>query len=169
MQKRRFFDAAAMVGQRGIKHRLDAWRTEELISEMERVGISGTLIYHGIAREYDPMYGNMSLLEELKKSPRLSGCWVGLPHHMGDFPRAAEFVAKMRENSIVGTKLFPKLNLILQDVYWGQEREISSNDKIRMAAVDGKPLTDILVIDAHAHLLHDGARGVARYPMAQSE
>jgi len=47
--------------------------------------------------------------------------------------------------------------------------ERASNDKILMLAKEGKPLNDILVIDSHAHISHDGAEGVGFMPQPKSD
>jgi predicted TIM-barrel fold metal-dependent hydrolase len=104
----RYFDSYAVVGPRGKKDPRELWRTEDLLSEMEHCGIQGALITHGLAREYDPAYGNRLLMEELKKSDGLFGCWVLLPDHLGEMAAPAKLVKEMRREGVVAGKLHPK-------------------------------------------------------------
>lgn len=111
-----YFDCDMHVGKIGYKHPLQKWESEDLIKEMERVGIAGALVYHGLAKVYSPLYGNNLLLEELKNSNRLFGCWVLLPSGTGDFPDVDEvIIPQMKENNIVAAKIFPKTHFYIPD------------------------------------------------------
>ncbi|MBD2863754.1 amidohydrolase family protein [Paenibacillus oceani] len=107
-QQLHYFDCNANVGKIGYKHRLQMWRTEELLAEMKRCGIAGALVYHGMAKSHSPVYGNRLLPEELAKSPRLFGCLAAMPDHLGDFPAPAEFLEELRHSGMRAVKLFPK-------------------------------------------------------------
>jgi predicted TIM-barrel fold metal-dependent hydrolase len=104
----RFFDCNVTLGRVGYKHPRQPWRGDDILKEMNRCGIAGALVYHGLAKVYSPNYGNQLLEAELRKSPRFFGCWAVLPHHMGDFPEPEELLVKMREKNIVAAKIFPK-------------------------------------------------------------
>lgn len=108
VERLQFFDSNANVGKIGYKHRLQMWRTEDLLAEMDRSGIAGALVYHGMAKSHSPVYGNRLLPEELAKSPRLFGCLAAMPDHLGDFPSPAVFVAEMKRDGMRAVKLFPK-------------------------------------------------------------
>jgi len=105
-----FFDSNVCVGKVGQKHVLQRWKTEDILAEMDRCGVAGALVYHGLAKVYSPQYGNRLLEEELKKSKRLAGCWIVMPHHMGDFPEPLEVVKQMKEKGIVAARILPKTN-----------------------------------------------------------
>lgn len=102
-----YFDCHAQVGKFGYKHPAHLWRTEDILMEMERCGIAGALVYHGMAKSHSPVYGNRLLTHEVGKSPRLFGCHVVLPHHLGDFPSPQETVQQMRDQGIRAAKMFP--------------------------------------------------------------
>jgi predicted TIM-barrel fold metal-dependent hydrolase len=106
-----YIDCYASVGRRGPKDEQAFWRTETLIEEMEFCEIQGALITHAISREYDPLYGNKVLIQELKKSDRLIGCWSAMPHHCGDFPKPKEFIRMMKDNNIRCAAMYPKNHL----------------------------------------------------------
>ena len=110
-----YFDSFAMVGPRGKKDPLERWRTEDVLAEMAHCGINGALVTHGLAREYDPAYGNRLLVEDVAKSERLFGCWALLPHHVGEMAEPAELVGDMRQNGIVAGKLYPATQRFLLD------------------------------------------------------
>jgi predicted TIM-barrel fold metal-dependent hydrolase len=95
------------VGKFGYKHSAHLWSTEDILGEMERCGIAGALIYHGMAKSHSPVYGNGLLPDELCKSPRLFGCHVVLPPHLGDFPVPGKAVLEMHDKGIRAAKIFP--------------------------------------------------------------
>ncbi|MBP1995757.1 amidohydrolase family protein [Paenibacillus eucommiae] len=103
-----FFDCNASVGKIAYKHRLQPWKTEQILSVMDQCGIAGALVYHGMAKAHSPMYGNSVLADELAKSPRLYGCWGAMPDHLGDFISPEQLAANMRAEGIHAVKLFPK-------------------------------------------------------------
>ena len=88
VNNRLYLDCYAMVGKKGPKDVETPYETEVLLEEMEWCGIQGALIAHSTAKEYDPIYGNRMLLQELKKSRRLYGVWTVMPHHTREFPIA---------------------------------------------------------------------------------
>jgi predicted TIM-barrel fold metal-dependent hydrolase len=106
-----YIDCYAMIGKRGPKDEQLFWKTETLIEEMDHCEIHGAVVVHGLSREYDPLYGNKSLMQELKKSDRLIGCWSAIPHHCGDFPKPKEFIKMMNDNNIKCVTLYPKSHL----------------------------------------------------------
>ena len=109
MNERIYLDCYAMVGRRGTKDVETQYSTEDLLKEMEWCGIHGALIGHFVAKEYDPMYGNRLLLQELKKSHRLQGAWAVMPHHTGEMPKPREVVKEMLDNGIRAAKMYPRV------------------------------------------------------------
>ncbi len=61
---RRYFDSSASIGMHGPTDARIPWSAESLLDDMEHTGIHGALVWHWLAREYDPGYGNRVLLEE---------------------------------------------------------------------------------------------------------
>ena len=50
---------------------------------MDRAGISGALVCHGIAKDGNPVLGTNLLAQELKKYPRFYGCYIiASPQHL---------------------------------------------------------------------------------------
>lgn len=105
---REYIDCYAMVGRKGPKDVETQYETEVLLEEMEWCGIHGALIAHSVAKEYDPMYGNRMLLDELRKSPRLFGVWTVMPHHTREFPKPKDAVREMKDQGIHAAKMYPR-------------------------------------------------------------
>jgi len=102
-----YFDCNASVGKRGLKYKSDPWRTEGVIEALERTGIAGAVVYAGWSKDYAPAYGNERLMEELKKSSRLYGCYTIMPGDCGNFAAPADAVADLRAKGFVAAKMFP--------------------------------------------------------------
>jgi len=103
-----YLDCLAGIGKSGPKDELIPWRKETLLDEMEHCGIHGALVYHNVAREYDPTYGNRMLMEEIADSPRLFPCWVIIPHHCDEMPPGKELVRRMLEAGVRAVRMYPK-------------------------------------------------------------
>ena len=85
-EKINYFDCFATIGRRGGKDILAPWTVDYLLEEMDRCQIAAALVYSNQAKETHPMVGNNIVLEEYQKHSRLFPCWVGMPHHTGEFP-----------------------------------------------------------------------------------
>lgn len=105
-----YLDCLAGIGKMGPKDEKVAWKTETLLGEMEHCGIHGALVYHNVAREYDPAYGNRMLREEVSKSPRLYPCWVVLPHHCEEMAPGKQLVREMLRAGVRAVRMYPKLH-----------------------------------------------------------
>jgi hypothetical protein len=98
-----FFDCNVAIG-RGAKRELSA---ESLRKQMLRYGIQDALVYHILAREYQPAAGNEQLIRELDGCQDLHPCWVVLPHHTGEFPSPDVLLQRMSQNHVRSVRLFP--------------------------------------------------------------
>ncbi len=104
-----YFDSYAAIGKRAGKDRLAPWKTDTLLQEMERCAIHGALIYAHVAAETHPDVGNPIVTELCRKHDRLHPCWVGLPHHTGEFPSPDKLVAQMEAAGVRALKLYPRV------------------------------------------------------------
>jgi predicted TIM-barrel fold metal-dependent hydrolase len=84
------------------------WKVASLLDDMEHAGIHGALVWHWLAREYAPTYGNDVLLKETAEEERLLPCWVLVPHHAGEMAPGPEVVAEMQEGGVRAAKVFPR-------------------------------------------------------------
>lgn len=105
---RRYLDSCASIGMHGPTDARIPWSVDSLLDDMAHAGIHGALVWHWLAREYDPDYGNRVLLEETAGNSRLLPCWVLLPHHAGEMAPGPEVVAEMREHGVRAAKMFPR-------------------------------------------------------------
>ena len=110
-----YLDCNVCVGKRGTKHPLEIWKTEDILSALNRCGIAGALIYSGWAKDYAPTYGNRRLIEELKKSDRLFGCYTITSNQMGNFLTGEEIVSDMRESNMKAARMFPTTHMYIPD------------------------------------------------------
>lgn len=105
-----FFDSYVIIGPRAHKHPVHAWKLEDVINEMEHCSISGALVTHQLCVQYDAMYGNMKLLEEIKNHSNLFPLWNVIPHHNGEFPEPEKLIEIMNENQVRAVSLYPRSN-----------------------------------------------------------
>ena len=100
-----YFDSNVCIGKHGPKHPRELWKTEDILTSMDRAGISGALVCHGIAKDGNPVLGNNLLAQELKKYPRFYGCYIIAPGHTGSFLSPEEMIADMKAKNMVAAKL----------------------------------------------------------------
>lgn len=111
----RFFDSNVCVGKRGLKHRREMWKTEDVLKVMDQCGVGAALVYSGWAKDYSPKYGNQRLVEELNKSDRLYGCYTVLPNHPGDFYDPEDMLIDLRDKQMVAARMFPRSHSYIPD------------------------------------------------------
>ena len=102
-----FFDCNCSFGARGIVNPGSFWKVEDLIRKMECYGIRKALVYHAMAREYNPLEGNRMLMDEIGRYPQLIPVWVAAPHHTGEFPKAEELEKQLMVNGVRAVRIFP--------------------------------------------------------------
>lgn len=109
MEPLTYFDCNSSLGRRGIVHPGSFVHPEDLIDKMDRYGIERALVYHSLAREYDPAAGNRMLMDELARLPanRLAPVWVVMPHHTGEFPHPRELVGDLKTHGVRAVAMFP--------------------------------------------------------------
>ncbi len=89
-----------IAGSRGRYFR----ETGELLTAMDRFGISRALVYSMLARETDCEKGNSQLLQDIAGSTRLSPCWVAVPGRK----KPETLIAEMNRQDIRVLRLFPQ-------------------------------------------------------------
>ncbi len=114
-----FFDCHVWVGPCGPKDARQRYRVDELLAEMRHCRIHAALVTENLAREYDPMFGNRRLMQELADSDRLFPCWVVIPHWSGEAPPPDDLVEQMRLNGVRAACIRPFGNDMLPEVeFW---------------------------------------------------
>ena len=107
MEKIRYFDCSCVLGRRTVRNPGSFFKTEELVRKMGYYGVENALVYHSMAKEYNPAVGNQLLMEEIKNYTSLQGVWVVLPHHTGEFPEPSELRNELREKNIKAVRIYP--------------------------------------------------------------
>ncbi len=103
-----YFDSCASFGMNGPVDGRIPWKKESLLEDMRHTGIHASLVFHWTAREYDPMYGNRRLIEEIGDCDRLFPCWILIPHHCGEMPAGEAVVNEMVDKGVRAAKMFPR-------------------------------------------------------------
>jgi hypothetical protein len=110
-----------MIGTRQQRHRLSPATLPELLADFDYTDIQAALVYHAVAREYCPDYGNRLLLREIGDDPRLLPQWVLLPHHTGEMAPPEALVAEMLSLGVRAARIFPRSHSTgLSPAVWGE-------------------------------------------------
>ena len=81
---------------------------DDLLREMDRVGIEEAVVYSAEARYCHPLEGNWSLLKQIEgHRDRLHPCWLLLPSVGTEMPPAQELLRQMKENGVRAARLLP--------------------------------------------------------------
>lgn len=106
MEPLSYFDCNCSFGMRGIVYPGSFYKLEDLLKNMENYGIKRALVYHSMAREYNPVVGNGMLMEEIKQYPSLYPVWAVMHHHTGEFPEPGELRKQLKANNIRAVRVF---------------------------------------------------------------
>jgi len=82
-------------------------RPDDLLAEMDRLGIATAMTHHVIAHEYAPSVGNGQLMTELAGHSRLLPVWVVMPAHTSEMPPSRELVVQMLLAGVRMARIFP--------------------------------------------------------------
>lgn len=103
------FDCICTVG-RGLKTTdKDPCTVQDLLDDMDRVGVSEALVLDALSCEHHPTPGNARILESVQDHPRLHPAWTFLPHAPEDEqvgPR--ELIREMQQEEVGVLFLFPR-------------------------------------------------------------
>lgn len=108
MNTRLYLDCTTSLGKHGTTDARVPHNLRDLLANMEHAGIHGALVWHWLAQEYDPMFGNQVLMQEIAGNPRLFPCWILLPHHVGEMPRGSEVVRMMQAQGVKAARMLPR-------------------------------------------------------------
>ena len=61
-----FFDAYVSYGPWKQKHPGQSWRLESVLDDMKHCSISGALVTHRMCVNFDPMFSNLRLCDDIK-------------------------------------------------------------------------------------------------------
>ncbi|NUP98483.1 MAG: amidohydrolase family protein [Armatimonadetes bacterium] len=106
-----YFDAHAVIGARPLKPAAERWSLDHVLADLELAGIAGALVRHSQALHYEPMHGNLRLIEEIAPyRDRLFPCWSVVPPVANDFPEPEQLLALMDKHDVRAAIIHPKTN-----------------------------------------------------------
>lgn len=83
------------------------YELEQLIPPLDQYGIEKALVYHSLAREYDPAAGNRALMRSIAGSDRFLPVFALLPHHTGEMPAPDALLRELQRQQVRAATLFP--------------------------------------------------------------
>lgn len=107
MGKWPFFDCNCMLGRPSVPSKDALTTREEIEAELVYCGIEDALVFHYLARDYDPAVGNARLLEEIEGHPCFHPGWVVLPDHTEETPDVEEMLSK----GVKAARMYPKAGI----------------------------------------------------------
>lgn len=107
MESLGFFDCNCSVGMRGVMNPGSFYKVGDLDKKMKQYGIGRALVYHSLAKEYDPRAGNGMLIDTIKDYPSMYPVWVVMHHHTYEFPKPDELIVQMKQNGVKAVRMFP--------------------------------------------------------------
>jgi predicted TIM-barrel fold metal-dependent hydrolase len=110
-----YYDCNVSFGANGAGVFRPCLSVEELLAEMDWVGVERALVYHALMREQSPVVGNAVLAESIAGQPRLAGTWAILPPQTGELPPAGEFFKAMARANIRALWAFPEEHRYILD------------------------------------------------------
>lgn len=104
-----YFDCFTAIGRHTAADPLESWSAGHLTEEMNRCHIQAALVYSHQAREIHPSLGNPQISAVCRQNPHLFPCWVGLPHHTGEFPKPSALIREMESQGVRALKIYPRI------------------------------------------------------------
>ncbi len=102
-----FFDCNCFFGRTAVPNPNSFSSRDDLVSKMDKYGISRALAYHSVARDHAPSEGNEILEKEIADEPRLEPVWVVMPHHTGEFPEPGRLLKLMKQKNVRAVRIYP--------------------------------------------------------------
>jgi len=110
-----FFDCNVFYGAPPVPNHRIARTADELVDEMDWIGISEALVTNATQRYDDPIAGNEQVLHDCAGSERLHPTWVLLPHQTGEFPPPDQLPKALSQARVKALWAFPSGNKYLLD------------------------------------------------------
>jgi hypothetical protein len=115
-------DANATIGRSMIRPPLIS--ANELVAEMQHLGIESAVVTHVLQREHHPAVGNRVVLEEIAGQSALTAAWTFLPDYARELPPSRAYVMEMLSHGVSVAKVYPQAYFTpladwLSDGLWG--------------------------------------------------
>ncbi len=130
--ERMYFDANASYGPYPNKPLEARWSLQHLLEDLDLAYISGALVTHQQAIFYDPMLGNLRLVEEIAPHrDRLFPCWIALPSLCDDFPNVPEFMRLMKQHDVRAVRIASeRFGVPVREKIWRELRDALRDENI---------------------------------------
>ena len=112
----RLFDANCAVGT-WPSDRVAYETVDELLAEMDRLGIERALVSHTLAQHFDAPEGNRILMQVLAGRERLLPCWTVLPLSCGEMGSAQELIQDLAGANVRAVRLYPRTHSYSLDIW----------------------------------------------------
>lgn len=113
-----FFDSNCIVGRRRAPMTGTPFEPQDILQEMDRVGIDRALATHASAIETDIMGGNAQMSELAARHAHLVPCYVIVPHHTGEMPGGDALVRHLADGGARAVRMYPVLHEYPADETW---------------------------------------------------
>ena len=90
-----YLDCNTSIGAHSVGVYQPCLTVDELLREMDWVGVDQALVHHALMGEQSPVVGNAALAEAIVDQPRLVGSWAILPPQTGELPQGRAFFSAM--------------------------------------------------------------------------
>jgi len=104
-----FFDCNCLVGRRITRDEKEPYTLAQLEGDLDYFGIAEALVTYNLSKEYDPAIGNARLLKDIRRKPRLRGCFAFMPGGTGEQGPVADALDAMLKAGVRAVRLYPKL------------------------------------------------------------
>jgi len=118
-----------MLGQTATRSENPFDSADDLLAEMDKVGITESLVYSSHAYQAHPSDGNENIIKAVSGSDRLHPCWVLLPPTTDELPKPDKLIMEMRDANVRAARLFPVAHkfpfsrLVLGELFEALEEE----------------------------------------------
>ncbi len=104
----RYVDCNVMVGFPPSGVRVACPDAEDLLREMDWMGVEEALVYHAVMAHGSPIQGNQLVLDAVAQRPRLHPTWALLPPCTGELGRTDELLQAMSDHGVRALWAFPR-------------------------------------------------------------
>ena len=101
------FDANCAIGPWPTE-RVAYETVEELVAEMDRLGIERALVSHTLGQHYDPPQANQILTQELAPYEQLLPCWTLLPLSCGEMGTLDGLLGELSTAGVRAVRMYPR-------------------------------------------------------------
>ncbi|MHC4872030.1 MAG: amidohydrolase family protein [Planctomycetota bacterium] len=103
-----YFDCYTTIGPRQAMYPGEPYTLNHLQKSLDLCGIDAALVCTTLSENYDVMWGNNWLCDQLHENPRLFPVWTAMPEHTGEVPEPAVFINMAKKRGVKAVRLYPR-------------------------------------------------------------